>query len=135
MRSAHQVARRRRQKAVLDRFFSSARLRVRAPRRFRARRPRHALPGEEERKTTVTLNIKSKEADRLARELAAATGESITAAVTAALAERLARVRRGPVGARDAELKAIWERASKVPAIDLRSDDEILGYNDTGAFD
>ena len=82
----------------------------------------------------MALRITS-EADRLARELAAATGESITTAVTVALAERLLRVRRGPVGAREAELKAIWERASKIPPIDSRSDDEILGYNDIGAFD
>jgi antitoxin VapB len=83
----------------------------------------------------MALNIKSNEADRLARELAAATGESITTAVTVALAERLARVRRGPASARDAELRAIWERASKIPPIDSRSDEEILGYDDIGAFD
>ena len=40
------------------------------------------------------LNIKNEEAHRLARELAAVTGESMTAAVTAALRERLDRVRR-----------------------------------------
>ncbi len=40
------------------------------------------------------LNIKSDEAHRLAQELAALTGESMTAAVTAAVRERLDRVRR-----------------------------------------
>ena len=84
----------------------------------------------------MALNIKSREADRLARELAAATGESITTAVTAALSERLARLRRGSAGgARDVELEAIWERSSKIQPIDGRSDDEILGYNDLGTFD
>lgn len=83
----------------------------------------------------MALNIKSSRADRLARELAAATGETITTAVTVALAERLARVRCGPDSARDAELNAIWKRASRIPPIDSRSDDEILGYNDIGAFD
>ncbi len=39
------------------------------------------------------MNIKSEEAHRLARELAELTGESLTAAVTAALRERLERVR------------------------------------------
>jgi antitoxin VapB len=40
------------------------------------------------------LNIKSEEAHRLARELARLTGESMTAAVTEAVRERLERVRR-----------------------------------------
>jgi antitoxin VapB len=40
------------------------------------------------------LNIKNEEAHRLAQELAALTGESMTAAVTIALRERLDRVRR-----------------------------------------
>ena len=41
----------------------------------------------------MTLNIKSEEAHRLARELANATGESMTAAVSEAIRERLERVR------------------------------------------
>ena len=41
----------------------------------------------------MSLNIKTEEAHRLARELAALTGESVTAAVTGALRERLDRVR------------------------------------------
>ncbi len=40
------------------------------------------------------MNIKSEDAHRLARELASLTGESVTAAVTEALRERLERVRR-----------------------------------------
>ena len=40
----------------------------------------------------MSLNIKSDEAHRLARQLAAITGESMTTAVTQALAERLERV-------------------------------------------
>jgi antitoxin VapB len=42
----------------------------------------------------MALNIKNPEARRLARELAALTGESMTAAVTEAIRERLARARR-----------------------------------------
>lgn len=40
------------------------------------------------------MNIKNEEAHRLARELAGLTGESVTAAVTVAVRERLERVRR-----------------------------------------
>jgi len=42
----------------------------------------------------MALNIKNDEADRLARELAELTGETVTAAVTEALRERLEQVRR-----------------------------------------
>jgi len=41
----------------------------------------------------MSLNIKNEEAHRLARELAALTGESMTVAVTEALRERIERVR------------------------------------------
>jgi antitoxin VapB len=42
----------------------------------------------------MSLNIKNEEAHRLAQELARLTGESMTAAVTEAVRERLERVRR-----------------------------------------
>ena len=42
----------------------------------------------------VGLNIKNEEARRLVQELAALTGESMTAAVTEAVRQRLDRVRR-----------------------------------------
>lgn len=42
----------------------------------------------------MSLNIKSEETHRLARELAELTGESLTAAVTVAVRERLDRVHR-----------------------------------------
>lgn len=41
----------------------------------------------------MSLNIKSEETHRLARELAALTGESMTAAITIAVRERLAHLR------------------------------------------
>jgi antitoxin VapB len=41
----------------------------------------------------MSLNIKNDEAHRLARELAKATGESMTVAVSEAIRERLERVR------------------------------------------
>lgn len=40
----------------------------------------------------MSLNIKNEEAERLARGVAAATGESVTRAVTVALQERLNRL-------------------------------------------
>ena len=44
------------------------------------------------------LNLKNDEAHRLAQELAALTGESMTAAVTVAVRERLERIRAGQRG-------------------------------------
>lgn len=42
----------------------------------------------------MSLNIKSEETHRLVRELAELTGESMTAAVTAAVRDRVERIRR-----------------------------------------
>jgi antitoxin VapB len=42
---------------------------------------------------SVSLNIKNEDAHRLARELAEATGESMTLAVSEAIRQRLERVR------------------------------------------
>jgi antitoxin VapB len=80
----------------------------------------------------MPLNIKSDTADKLARRLAAQTGESITKAVEIALAERLERVQR-----RGRSLEALRELqafATSLPLFDQRSDDEILGYDEFGRW-
>ena len=81
----------------------------------------------------MALSIKNPEADRLARELAALTGEGLTEAIVKALEERLRRVRRTayPLSLRE-ELRVISERCSSLPVLDERSADEILGYDDLG---
>lgn len=83
----------------------------------------------------MALNIKSPKADRLARELAKATGESITDVVIKALEERLARTRAPQGGSRLAKIRAIQARVAALPVLDKRSDEEILGYNDSGTWD
>lgn len=77
----------------------------------------------------MALSIKSERADSLARELAALTGESITDAVVASLEVRLEleRRRRRSVGVDD-----IVERFARLPVLDTRTPDEILGYGDDG---
>jgi antitoxin VapB len=81
----------------------------------------------------VALNIKDPKVDRLARDLAAVTGESITAAVGQALTERLERVRGAPTAERR---RAAIRRAQAVfaamPVYDGRSADEIVGYDEHG---
>jgi antitoxin VapB len=81
----------------------------------------------------VSLNIKDAVADRLVRELAAETGESITTTVTIAARERLERVRgASPYEQRLQEIRKISERSAALPVLDKRSAEEILGYDDAG---
>jgi antitoxin VapB len=81
----------------------------------------------------VALNIKDPETDRLARELAAVTGESITVAARRAIEERLARVRtRSTVEETRDVLTRIIERGRARAMLDERSADELLGYDEHG---
>ncbi len=80
----------------------------------------------------MPLSIKDPEADRLAREVARLTGETLTGAIVQSLRERLQRVRR-PRGPKLAEeLLAIGRRCAALPIKDKRSLDEILGYDENG---
>ncbi len=80
----------------------------------------------------MALNIKDAETDRLARELAAETGETLTTALRTAIVERLARTRRQESAAGRQDLHRYIERArARTPLNDL-SDDEILGYDENG---
>lgn len=82
----------------------------------------------------MVLNIKDPETDRLARELASATGESITVAARRALQERLARVRaRAAAASPDAGgLADIVRRGRARAVLDERSAEHIAGYDDHG---
>ena len=81
----------------------------------------------------MALNIKDPVAERIARELAAATGEGITAAVRRAVEERLQRVRRDAGGERLVEeLLAIGAHCARLPVRDSRTPEEILGYDQHG---
>jgi len=74
------------------------------------------------------LSIRDRETERLARELARATGETLTQTVRKALEERLARERRRPRKALIAQrLDEILRRVDALPPLDLRTETEILG--------
>jgi antitoxin VapB len=64
--------------------------------------------------------------------LARETGESITVAAKIAIEERLTRVRRQREVAMSRDLTAIIHRGRARPMLDDRSNDEILGYDDSG---
>ena len=82
----------------------------------------------------MALNIKDPEADRLARELAALTGETLTEAVVNSLRERHARQQlRRPAPRTAVEiLSDAQARLSRVPVKDDRAADEIVGYDSQG---
>lgn len=77
----------------------------------------------------MALNIKNQAVHRLARELAEATGETLTEAVRVAIEERLRRTHgtASPASLQE-ELAAIRQRCSRLPILDPRPSDEILGY-------
>ena len=84
----------------------------------------------------MALSLKDNETDRLAREVAALTGETLTEAIRKALAERLERerLRRGEPGDLSALLREIGEHCASLPDVDARTPDEIVGYDDTGMW-
>ena len=81
----------------------------------------------------MPLNIRNEQAEQLASALAKLTGETKTEAVTQALRERLERVRRARAKRRLAdELDEIALHCANRPKHDLRSAEEILGYDENG---
>ena len=82
---------------------------------------------------TVALSIRNRKAEAVARQVAKATGESLTEAILHSLEDRLARLR----GARiadglETQILDIARRCSTMPDVDTRSPDEILGYRQDG---
>ena len=81
----------------------------------------------------MPISIKNDETERLARQLAEFTGESITVAVRIAVGERYERLRRVRAGrSRRDELTEIALRCARLPVISDMTDDEILGYDEFG---
>jgi antitoxin VapB len=78
------------------------------------------------------MNIRSAKLDELARRLARLTGEDIETALARAIEERLARVAPPTPTDREAAMNAFFDRVSRMPVIDSRSIDEIIGYGPDG---
>ena len=80
----------------------------------------------------MALSIKSDEADRLARQVAAATGETLTDAVVGSLRERLERLQavRGP--SLTDRIRRLQQTARELEVCDPRTPEEILGYDGDG---
>ena len=80
----------------------------------------------------MAISIKDPETDRLARALAEATGESLTTAIRRALEQRLDRETQRSSRGITAEIRRSQERLARLPVLDPRSAEEILGYDDHG---
>lgn len=80
----------------------------------------------------MAFSIKNDEADHLARQLVAVTGETLTEAVTNALRERLMRQQRATGGPKLERILRRAEAFRQLPVADHRSADDILGYDEAG---
>jgi antitoxin VapB len=87
----------------------------------------------------MALNIKNAETEKLARELARRRKQGITEVLTDVLRREVERERKKPQRESYEEfsrrIEEIVERVRRLPVLDDRSPDEILGYNEQGTFD
>ena len=81
----------------------------------------------------MAMSIKSLDVEKLAREIAAKTGESLTGAIHTALRERSERLKTaGREQLIVTQLEDILRRVDQLPVLDSRAPDEILGYDNHG---
>ena len=81
----------------------------------------------------MPLSIKNDATERLARQVADETGESITEAIQKSLEERWQRLRaRRRARVLSRQIEDILQRVDAMPTQDNRSPDEILGYDEHG---
>lgn len=81
----------------------------------------------------MPITIKNDQTERIARQLADLTGESLTDAIRLSVAERLDRLTRHRAGLSLAgEINEIGLRCSRRPVVSTLSADEILGYDESG---
>ncbi len=81
------------------------------------------------------MHINNPEVESKVRSLAETLGTTLTDAIDISVTKELRRARpkRDPNLMRD--IKKILARLDRLPVLDTRSDDEILGYTENGTFD
>ena len=86
----------------------------------------------------MALNIKNTETERLARELARRRRQGITEVLTDVLRKEVERERKKPHRESSDEfhrrIQEIVDEIKKLPILDDRSADEIIGYDEHGHF-
>ncbi|MEP7012520.1 MAG: type II toxin-antitoxin system VapB family antitoxin [Acidobacteriota bacterium] len=81
----------------------------------------------------MAINIRNREMEELAQALASLSGETKTEAVRRALRDPLVRIRRARQERRLADdLDEIALHCARLPVLDPRPADEILGYDENG---
>lgn len=81
----------------------------------------------------MPLSIKNDDAERLARQVASETGESMTEAIRRALEERWQRLKTGRRSRiLTAQIEDLLRRVDALPTLDSRPGDEILNYDEHG---
>jgi antitoxin VapB len=81
----------------------------------------------------MPLSIKNEATERLARQVAGETGESLTEAIQTSLAERLERLkRRRKRNVLTGQIEDLLRRVDALPTLDSRPENEILGYGEDG---
>jgi antitoxin VapB len=81
----------------------------------------------------MALSIRNKRAEAVARQVAEATGESLTDAILHSLEDRLARLQAGRTQSDLAnQLMDIGRRCAAMPCLDTRPADDIIGYRQDG---
>ncbi len=83
----------------------------------------------------MAFSIRNPEAEAMAREIVSLTGESLTAAVTHALNDRLNLLKCRQPHDKEARLRAmreITERVTKLPTLSHATDNEIFGWDECG---
>ena len=81
----------------------------------------------------MAMSIKNDATERLARQVASETGESLTEAIQKALEERWQRLkakRRSLI--LSSQVEELLRRVDSLPTLDSRPEDEILGYDEQG---
>lgn len=86
--------------------------------------------------TVTPLNIKDADVYRMVREIADQTGQTLTDVVRRAVKrehDRVQRIKPDPI--RIDKINEIVDHYAKLPVLDNRTDDEIVGYDESGAFE
>jgi antitoxin VapB len=81
----------------------------------------------------MPLSIKNEATERLARQVARETGESLTEAIQMSLQERWDRLkRRRKSHILSGQIEDLLRRVDALPCLDSRPESEILGYDEDG---
>ena len=83
----------------------------------------------------MALSIRNPYAEQLARQVSSITKENITQTIIKALENRLENLK-GKKTILDVEqqILSISQRCSALPDLDNRTDDEIMGYDESGVW-